>query len=361
MTESAITKILLVSGVAQPRGTSAYTLGLLRELTLRSYECVLATVEGPMVAEYEKLSAQVHVLPKLDKPRSPFFPKQQLISLATEAQPHIVHAQSQHAVAAAFHGAEALGVPCVLTIHMPLSKRGLKRAIASVNGIIAVSQAVREDLVNKVKIPKDMIQVIPNGLDVAQYNNAQPRREGSVPIIATAGPLEPQKAQKDFLAAAKLILDARHNVQLLVIGDGPEESRLRQQATDLGIQKNVTFVTNLTDYRQAIGTCDIFVLPSLQEGLGLSVLQAMAFGKPVVSSNAGGLCVLVRDGENGLMVKKSDPQGIAEAVGRLIEDPGLAATLGSCARRFVEAEFSIAACVDKTLAFFEEALSPTPP
>ena len=357
MAEDVLNRILFVSGLAEPRGTSTYTSSLLKELGDRGCDCVLVTLEGAMVAEYEKIVSQLHVLPKIDKPRSPFFPKQRLAQIAAEASPSLVHVQSQHALSAGLACAEATGVPTVLTIHMPLKRRGLRRAITSVDAVIAVSQAVREDLVNNVKVPKEMIRVIPNGLDLSQYREGTRRDEAGVSIVATAGALEPVKAQTDFIVAAKQVIDAGRNVQFLVIGDGPEEGRLRQQATDLGIQRNLTFVTGVTNYRQPISTCDVFVLPSLQEGLGLSVLQAMAFAKPVVTTNAGGLCLLVRDGENGLMVNRGEPDAIAAAITRLIENPGLARDLGVRARRFVEAEFSIAACVDKTLACFREVLA----
>ena len=357
MAGTSLDTIMLVSGLAEPRGTSTYTSSLVKELLDRGHKCVLMTLDGAMVAEYEKLNVELHALPKLDKPRSPFFPKQQLCHIAAESQPAIVHIQSERGLAAGLLAAEAAKAPTVLTVHMPLGRRRLRRAITSVDKVIAVSQAVREDLVNNVKVPKEMIRVIPNGLDLSQYKVPCPRRDSSVPIIATAGPLEPVKAQKDFVAAARKILDAGHNAQFLVIGDGPEEGPLRQQAVDLDIQKNVTFVTGVTNYRQSISTCDVFVLPSLLEGLGISVLQAMAFAKPVVTSNAGGLCLIVRDGENGLMVNRNDPDAIAAAVIKLIENPALASALGQQARSFVAAEFSMAACADKTLTCFRDAMA----
>jgi len=359
MAEDSLKRILFVSGLAEPRGTSTYTSSLLKELGDRGSNCVLVTLEGAMVAEYEKIVPELHVLPKVDKPRSPFFPKQQLTQIAAEASPSIVHIQSQHALAAGLLCAEAANVPAVLTIHTPMKRRGLRRAIRVVDTVIAVSQAVREDLVNNVRVPKEIIRVIPNGLDLSQYRVGASRDESSVPIVATAGALEPMKAQGDFVAAAKKVIGDGHKAQFLVIGDGPEEGRLRQQAVDLGLQKNLTFVTDVTNYRQPISTCDVFVLPSLQEGLGLSVLQAMAFAKPVVTTNSGGLCLLVRDGENGLMVNRSDPDALAAAITRLIENSDFAGELGARARRFVEAEFSIAACVDKTLACFREVLATT--
>lgn len=357
MADASLGTILLVSGLAEPRGTSTYTSSLLKGLLDRGHKCVLVTVEGAMVAEYEKVSVELHALPKLDKPRSPFFPKQQLRHIASEAQPAVVHIQSGHALAAGLLAAEAARAATVLTVHTPLGKRRLRRAIASTDRVIAVSQAVREDLVNNVRVPKEMIRVIPNGLDLSQYKVPCPGGDSGVPIIATAGPLEPMKAQKDFLTAARKVMDAGCNAQFLVIGDGQEENALRQQAADLDIQKHVTFVTGVTNYRQPISTCDVFVLPSLLEGLGISVLQAMAFAKPVVTSNAGGLCMLVRDGENGLMVNRSDPDAIAAAVIKLIENPALASALGERARSFVAAEFSMAACVDKTLACFRDAIA----
>ncbi len=356
MAEQAPERILCVSAVAEPRGTSTYTQGLVQAMRDREAECVLLALEGPMVAEYEKLGVELHVLPKLDKPRSPFFPKSELAAIAREACPQIVHIQSQHALGAGLLAAEAANAPAVVTVHIPLAKRSAKKALMNVEGIIAVSQAVREDLVNSVRLPREMIRVIPNGLDLSKYRAPEPKAERRATVVATAGALEPVKAQGDFLAAAKILLDAGHNTQFLVIGDGPEEGKLRQQAAHLGIQKNVTFVTDVTNHRQHISTCDVFVMPSCMEGLGLFVLQAMAFAKPVVSTSAGGLCQIVHDGENGLVVNRNDPAGIAAAVTKIMGDPRLAQSLGTRARQFVEAEFSIAACADKTLACFREVL-----
>ncbi len=356
MPSSPLKNILFVSAVGEPRGTSAYTHSLVQEVSSRGLGVSLIALEGPMVAEYEKLGVDLHVLPKLDKPRSPFFPKHELAAIAEQAAPQIVHITSQHALGAGVLASHAAGAPAVVTVHIPLERRSARKALMSVAGVIAVSQAVREDLVNHVHVPREMVRVIPNGLDLSRFKTPEPRAEGRVPVIATAGALERVKAQCDFLAAARRILDSGRNAQFLIIGDGPEEANLRQQAADLGLQKHVTFVTGVTDHRRHISSCDIFVMPSLMEGLGLFVLQAMAFAKPVVSTNAGGLCLIVRDGETGLVVNRNDPESMAAAVIWLLEHPELARRLGASARRFVEAEFSLTACVDKTLAYFQEII-----
>jgi glycosyltransferase involved in cell wall biosynthesis len=306
-----------------------------------------------MEAEYARLDVELHVLSHLHRPFSPFFPRSRLKRIAAAAQPKLVHIQNPHGLRAGLVSARAARAPAVLTVHMPLAQRGLRPCIRAVNGIIAVSEAVREDLVNSSRIPKDKIRVIPDGLDLAQYRPC-PFRDAKVPVIATAGALEPRKAQKDFLTAAKQVLDAGRQAQFLIIGDGPEESRLRRHAAELGVHKSVTFVTNVTDFRQPLSTCDVFVLPSLMEGLGLVVLQAMALAKPVVTTSAGGLCLIVTHGHNGLLVSPNAPAEIAAAVLRLLENPGLAQALGANARQFVEAEFSIVDCVDKTLAYFHD-------
>ncbi|MEW6360038.1 MAG: glycosyltransferase family 4 protein [Planctomycetota bacterium] len=358
MAEQEFKNIFFLSGRMEQRGTTKYSLSLARELVRRGYSISVACGPGPMAYRLDEAKIAHVVYDHIDgRLRSPFL-VQKIVRQMREFEADIFHLQSSQALRLGLAIASAIRIPMVATIHKPLLRGwSIWRLGRKAARVIAVSEAVREDLVNLAGVPKEKIEVIPNGLNLKEYVFS-PRRASGPPVIGVIGPLEKEKGQRFFLDAAKVILAARQDVEIVIVGSGPEEINLRKQAARLGIAKKVTFATDLADYRPVLNALDIFVLPSVQEGFGFSVLEAMAAGKPVVASAVGGVYSLVIDGETGFLVDKGDSKSIAERALQILRDPEMAARMGKRAREMVEKEFDIWNVANRTVEQYKLSLQP---
>jgi len=143
----------------------------------------------------------------------------------------------------------------------------------------------------------------------------------------------------------------------VLAGEGPERAGLEALATELGIAERVHFLGYRDDIPQLLAACDVFALPSLYEGSSLAVLEAMAAGRPVVSSAIGGTDELIDDGVDGLLVAPGDTAGLAGALRRLLDDAELRKSFAERARRRVERDFTPTAMTQRVEAIYGELLA----
>jgi glycosyltransferase involved in cell wall biosynthesis len=145
-------------------------------------------------------------------------------------------------------------------------------------------------------------------------------------------------------------------VQLEIAGDGPQRESLAALARELGVSNRVTLLGWVPDMRPLLARWSLFANPSLEEGFGLAVVEAMAAGLPVVATPVGGLSEVIIDGENALLARPGHPEELASAINRLLRDPALAGRLGARAREHVERHFSIAQQVEATDVLYQSLL-----
>ena len=254
--------------------------------------------------------------------------------------------------------ARRLRCPYVLTVHDYFGSRERFRFDRRQGRrIIAVSGSVKSELLERTDLPDEMVQVIHSGVAASVETESLPVLDpGHVPVVGTAGPLEAVKGLPFFLGAAQKVLARRPNVEFLVAGAGPEESNLRRLVRDLGITEHVTFVPNLLDFSTSLAAMDIYCLPSLRQGLGTIMLEAMAMAKPVIASGVGGVYSVVHDNETGLVIPPSDSQQLAEKILELLDDPVRARAIGEAARSMVQREFGVEKMVDGTARLYREVL-----
>jgi len=192
------------------------------------------------------------------------------------------------------------------------------------------------------------VTTIHNGIDLRTMMPGRPvediRRELGVDdaaiIIGTAGRLSPVKSQETLLRAARVILDRQPGARFVIAGDGPLEHDLKVLASQLSIDRACTFLGARKDIIDVISAMDVFVLPSLSEGLPMAVLEAMALAKPVVVSKVGGLPEVIQHRQSGVLVPPANAAALAAACLELERDREYAARLGAAAKRAVEDEFS---------------------
>jgi glycosyltransferase involved in cell wall biosynthesis len=215
-----------------------------------------------------------------------------------------------------------------------------KLALRHFDHVIAVSDDIRDRLLRCGLRPERVVK-IGNTVDLAalsRLNGDRPR--GGETVVGTVGRLSPEKGLTHFLQAAREVLNARDDVRFLLIGDGPQREELAGLARALGIEDRVHFAGFVPEPAEIYAALDIFVLPSLSEGMPISLLEAFAAGRPCVATSVGGVVELLgRDGL-GLMVPPADAKALAKAILSLLNSPSLAAEMARRARQQVVAEYS---------------------
>jgi len=173
------------------------------------------------------------------------------------------------------------------------------------------------------------------------------------PLVATVGHCADHKGQRFLVAAAPAVLARFPEARILIVGEGELLPTLREQARALGVEGRVLFPGFRTDVAALLRALDAFVFPSHLEGLGTSVLDALAVGLPVVATTAGGIPEMITDGVHGRLVPPRDPAALAAAMIELLQSPERARALGQAGRARVQAEFTADRMVEKTLAEYE--------
>lgn len=229
------------------------------------------------------------------------------------------------------HGSDVLDLP----VRYPRMKEMIARVLHAADRVITVSAFLRDELVSRWAVPPQRILVQSAGIDRQTFHTNREgaqrfrQRFGDQPLITFVGNLIPEKGV-DVLVRAFARVRERVGAGHLILAGPPVNldyfELLRNRVEELGLERNVTFMGPLPSEEVAdlMSASDVFVLPSLREGLGLVALEAMACGVPVVASDVGGIPEVVQPGRTGLLVAPGDVPGLAGAIRRFLEDPVLA-------------------------------------
>jgi glycosyltransferase involved in cell wall biosynthesis len=182
------------------------------------------------------------------------------------------------------------------------------------------------------------VWTVPNGIDLTRFAYTGPAPGG--PAVITAR-LSPEKDFETLLRAAAIAVRGKPSFRLEVAGDGACMPALKRLTAELGLGGNVRFHGAVHDVAGLLGRAGLFVLSSVEEGISVALLEAMARGLPVAATRVGGNAEVVRDGETGLLVPARDPEALARAMLRLLADPEEARRMGRAGRQRVEARFDV--------------------
>jgi len=227
---------------------------------------------------------------------------------------------------------------------------------------LAVSEAVRQVLLAH-GVPAQQMQTVYSGVDLRRFVAVQaaPRLfPAGTRVIGTVGYLAASKGHRDLLQAIALLVREESCLGLVIAGDGALRAALEAQAAALGLTTHVCFTGFRRDILALMQSFEIFVFTSYLEGLGTAILDAMALGKPVVATRAGGIPEAVQDGITGLLVPPRDPQALADALRSLLHAPELGQTLGAAGRKRVEQHFTVEQMLCQTLQAYERILANAP-
>jgi glycosyltransferase involved in cell wall biosynthesis len=364
-------KILLLANHFNTGGITTYMLTLTREYVRRGHQVFIVTSGGDALAEGESLGV-IHVRLPAMKVKCEFHPLLfpaafQVAALVKEHGIDILHPQTRVAQFVASLASSLSGKPYVSTCH-GFFKPKLWRTLFPLWGraVIAVSRPVAAHLERDLHVDRGCIHLVPNGIDTDKFC---PFLEGERKFLrdkyglgqaATVGiiaRLSDVKGHVHLIDAMHELVHRLPGVKCLIFGEGPLEAFLKDKVIGLGLDKSILFYKVNGRPAELLPMFDVFVLPSIQEGLGLSVMEAQACGVPVVASRVGGLVEAVSDGRTGILVPVGDHIAIADAILKILMDKGLAARFAKDARDFIRAKFAVDEMADATLDVYRKVMA----
>jgi glycosyltransferase involved in cell wall biosynthesis len=265
---------------------------------------------------------------------------------------------------------QIMGVPVVATVHgknyfaEQVKRRIAYRYVSRVSRMVAVSEDLKQFIVQRVGVAEHRVNVVYNGVDAAgplPVDQLSAIREDLRlseydHVIGAVGSLYPVKGHIHLIKALPDILKACPKTVLLLVGQGELAQTLKTEVVKLNLDAHVRFLGFRSDVPALLSLFDVFVLPSLSEGLSMALLEAMAAGKPVVATKVGGNSELVLDGETGFLIDSGSPESISDRIVQVLQDKVGAVRMGDRGRLRVRDKFSFRAMVDKYENYYEQAI-----
>jgi L-malate glycosyltransferase len=274
-----------------------------------------------------------------------------------------VQLHDPHALACGVLASRGARVPLVATrrVDFPLHGRWSRWKYGRAARVVAVSDAIRGVLARD-GLAGDRLRVVYEG--VADRPPAAGGREALValgvpenaPVVGNVAALTGHKDHDTLLRAARLVLDRAPHARFVVVGEGELRPRVEALHRELGLGERCVLAGFRTDLDRLLPAFSIFCLSSQMEGLGTSLLDAMAFARPIVATRAGGIPEAVEDGVTGRVVPPRDPAALARALLELLDDPARQEALGRAGRRRFEERFTADRMVENTLSVYAELL-----
>jgi glycosyltransferase involved in cell wall biosynthesis len=252
-----------------------------------------------------------------------------------------------------------VGGTAALGIYNHLDRMALKKF----NALAAVSDAVAHRLL-AFGVPAEKIKTIANGIDVKAFECAQPLpplQDAGSTVVGMVARLDLQKGFEYLLRAARELCQMFPGLRIVIAGEGPDRSAIEEMIEQYGLQSSVVLAGQQSNMPAVYAAMDIFVLPSLNEGLPMTVLEAMAASKPVIATRVGAIPSVIQDGENGLLVAPKDPEGLRNAIASLLNDPERRRRLGDQAHAWVSQNYTSEGMAVKYREMYEEVLGKPAP
>ncbi|MGQ9730190.1 MAG: GT4 family glycosyltransferase PelF [Candidatus Zipacnadales bacterium] len=377
-------RILLTSIAIEGGGAEQVVADLATGLTAAGHRVEVAFLEGTdaRVPALQQAGIQCHrLLARRQFAASAladFTPSciTRLRRLVYDFQPDLIHAHLPRAILwiALAKRLFRLPVPLVYTEHNLQDVysgwgRWIYRAfLPAVNYVVCVSEAVHKSFTKQWKWSDQRIRTIWNGI---RMERSSPRRSGgavraeldcdeNAPLACNIANLASRKAHDILIAAMTRLHERLPQAQCWVAGspeiDYAAAEATRQCLAKYGAEGYVKLLGTRSDVPDLLNASDVFVLSSRQEGFPITILEAMAAGKPVVTTNVGGCAEAVVDGETGLVVPPEDPQALAEALEYVLTHPDEARRMGEAGRRRVEEHFTVEAMVKKHVEVYKKVI-----
>jgi sugar transferase (PEP-CTERM/EpsH1 system associated) len=302
--------------------------------------------KGKLAPAFEDIGIHVESLdcPELPKGRT----LSRVARRLRQLKPRILHTHNMNPHFFGAVAACAVGVPVL--IHTKHGRNYPDRRVAVLKNwflsfltdrVVTVSADAANVVRQIERVPAQKTAVIRNGIDISQFRSTDRRSKGSGKEAIHIGRLNISKDQATLLRAARLVADADCGFRLTIVGDGPERESLFALKRELGLENHIRFLGERHDVNELLADADFFVLSSIEEGIPLTVLEAMAAGLPVIATRVGGNAEVVIPGKTGLLVEPRTPHELADAILAVLQDPERSRTMGLAGRNRVEQEFDV--------------------
>jgi glycosyltransferase involved in cell wall biosynthesis len=361
-------KILHINTERTWRGGEQQTLYLLRSLIKRRISCHLVCQTRSPMAE-RAVNAGVKVFPISMHGEIDLAAGFRIRQLIRKFNYDIIHSHTSHAHSLAFLASIGTGVVRLVTRrvdfsifrHSFLKLSGLKYRFMA-DYYIAISQKIKEVMVAD-GIPDRRIFVVHSGIDPQRFSSATGGdllsefgiKENQKVVINVAH-LADHKGQEYLLRAIPRVLAKLPDTRFFIVGQGELLDKLREVASGLGLKKELIFTGFREDVADFYRIADLYVMSSVQEGLGTAVLDALALAKPVVATSAGGLSEIIHDGQTGRLVAPGDPEALAQGIVDMLSDTGRAASMAATGRQLVLQDFSVDAMAAKNIDVYRRII-----
>lgn len=346
------------------RGGQRQVLLLARELNKRGYPTTLVVQPGSPLQEKAE-AAGLRVFPVEIKSDAHLWASWKIGRAMRRNSCVLAHFHDGHSAGVGGRAARKADVPIRIIsrrVEFPLKTNAFSRKkYAEADALIAISESVR-DVLLKGGIPAERIEVIPSGIDFTPFAETKQtdflRREFGFAeddfLVGIVAHLEDSKGHRTLIEAAKFLKSRSPKIKIIIIGGGSLEIELAEQARGLGVKDLVFFLGFRNDVPRLLASLDAFVMTSNTEGLGTSIMDAMASRLPVVATCVGGIPEVVTDRETGILIPPRRPEDLAEAIFKLYSDRALARRLGKRGFEVVHEKFSAESMASRIVDLYEK-------
>lgn len=356
-------RILLLLTDLEIGGAPILARNLACRLAATGFEVAVACLaaEGPIAAELRNAHIPTFALGARNACDLRVIPR--LAVLFRRYRPHVLHCFCLHANIMGRLVGTAMAVPHIIaSLHtcqpLPAWHHYAENLTCRLSRFtVCVSPSVARQTRQRSHVPLSRIRIIPNGIDFERFAIAAPHPLTSLGLdphkrtVIFVGRLDPVKHIDDLLTACVSLIADMH-LQILIVGDGPERVRLEKLSSQLGIAPDTHFLGPRRDIPSLLRAADVFVLPSLYEGMPCAVLEAMAAGIPIVASRAPGIVDILTHDRTALLVPPADPPTLQTALVTLLTDLACAQRLTTAARDHVRQNFTLDAMLDAYISLY---------
>jgi len=363
-------KILLLTTHINVGGVGFYTVNLAKYLRKMGHNPVVVSSGGDLEELLQKADVK-HI--KMDlKTKAEFGFKvakaiHPLTRLVKKEGFDVIHAQTRVAQVAGGIVSKITHVPIVSTGHGFFKHERLFRKLFPFWGdkVIAISESVREHLINDFHIEKERVTVVYNGIELDRFlkkngeidQNMRDKMSlnRDLTIVGAIGRLSSVKGYIYLVKAFKKVAKENENVRLLIVGEGGEKPKLEKEVKEANLENKVIFESKKMATEDYLSVMDIFCQPSIKEGLGLALIEAMASGRACIASNVGGIPEIIDHEVDGILVPPQKPEALADAIIRIASNAELKQTFSTRAQQKAQNKFSIEDNARKTAEVYKKA------
>ncbi|MFA5059806.1 MAG: glycosyltransferase family 4 protein [Candidatus Omnitrophota bacterium] len=361
--------VLILSKHLNAGGITRYIMTLTKGLKQKGHNVFVATSGGDLVDDLILCGAKhifCNINTKSELSPKVYFALGKLAKLIRKENIDVIHTQTRVTQVMGELLSKLTKKPHISTCHGFFKKR-LSRKLFPCWGraVVAISEAVKTHLIHDFNVPEEKVFLIHHGLDLDEFAPIdeavrQAKRQelhlGQGPVIGNIARLVDVKGHDTLISAMTQVVQKIPQARLLIVGQGPKENVLRKMVIHLKLENHVYFYPVVNKTADILPVFDIFVMPSTQEGFGLSAMEAQAVGLPVIASDVGGLPTLIEHGKTGFLVPPGDANALAAMLFDLVADMAKTREVGLAARKNVENKFSQRAMVEHTCQIYENLI-----